>query len=277
MKKRKLIIFTDLDGTLLDASTYSFEAALPALESIRSNNIPLVLCSSKTRPEIEHYRTQLKNNDPFISENGGGIFIPSEYFTFLTEIPGKKSGLADGYYVITLGAAYKDLRAGIRALQNEGFRITGFGDMEAGDISRLTALRVEEAEMAKDRDFDEPFIFDGDRQSLLRRIDEMGFTFTQGRFDHILGSSDKGKAVAILSGLYRRKYGAILTIALGDSLNDLPMLKAVDLPVLVQKPDGSYDLRIEIPKLVKAKGTGPEGWNSEILSILETGSAASYV
>jgi len=79
---KKIIIFTDLDGTLLDNSSYSFEAALPALQLIKEKNIPLIICSSKTRKEIEHYRKKLYNLHPFISENGGGIFIPKGYFNF---------------------------------------------------------------------------------------------------------------------------------------------------------------------------------------------------
>ena len=70
------VIFSDLDGTLLDHNTYSFDAAKQALESIEDKEIPLILCTSKTRGEIEYYRELINNKHPFISENGGGIYIP---------------------------------------------------------------------------------------------------------------------------------------------------------------------------------------------------------
>jgi len=70
----KIIVFTDLDGTLLHPKTYSFDAAMPALKLIKEKDIPLILCSSKTRAEIEVYRKKLDNQHPFVSENGGGIF-----------------------------------------------------------------------------------------------------------------------------------------------------------------------------------------------------------
>ena len=79
---RKLVIFTDLDGTLLDRNTYSFEPAQSTLHLIKQKNIPLVLSSSKTRAEIEFYRRRLENDHPFISENGGAVFIPRDYFSF---------------------------------------------------------------------------------------------------------------------------------------------------------------------------------------------------
>jgi mannosyl-3-phosphoglycerate phosphatase family protein len=269
MKNKQLIIFTDLDGTLLDASTYSFEKAKPALGIIDRNCIPLVLCSSKTRTEIEHYREKLNNCHPFISENGGGIFIPSAYFSFQPGIPGTTIG---EYSVIALGAEYNELRDAIRKLKEQGFHIRGFGDMDPSEIMSVTGLSMAEANMSRERDFDEPFLFEGDHDLLQKRIEELGFRYTQGRFNHILGSSDKGKAVRILYDLFRRQFGNIFTVGLGDSLNDLPMLQTVDCPILVRKPDGSYDPRIELPNLMKAQGAGPEGWNSEILRILETGS-----
>lgn len=76
----RIIIFTDLDGTLLHPNIYSFAKARPALNLIKEEGIPLVLCSSKTRAEMEVYRERLGNNHPFVSENGGGIFIPKDCF-----------------------------------------------------------------------------------------------------------------------------------------------------------------------------------------------------
>ena len=84
-----------------------------------------------------------------------------------------------------------------------------------------------------------------------------------------MGNNDKGRAVRILSELYRKQWPDIKTIGLGDSLNDLPMLKAVDIPILVQKPDGSYDKSIDEPFIKRGEGIGPIGWNRELINILE--------
>ena len=86
-----IIIITDLDGTLLHPVSYSFEEAVVALEEVYKANIPVVLCSSKTKAEIEVYRRQMNNRDPFISENGGGIFIPEGYF--FNPVEGRRSDI----------------------------------------------------------------------------------------------------------------------------------------------------------------------------------------
>jgi mannosyl-3-phosphoglycerate phosphatase len=268
---KKIIIFTDLDGTLLDYSTYSFEKAVPALELLKRKNIPLIICSSKTRKEIEYFREKLVNNHPFISENGGGIFIPKNYFKI--EFYSSEFSVKDenGYYSIGLGVPYSDLRNAVEELRKEGFKIKGFGDMTVEEVARITNLSIDEAEMAKERYFDEPFVLEGDKadtQKLLCAIEAKGFSYTQGRFFHILGNCDKGKAVSILTALYKKKLGEIVTIAIGDRANDIPMLERVNYPIIVQKPDGNYDHRIDIPNLLKADGVGPEGWNSEIIRLI---------
>jgi mannosyl-3-phosphoglycerate phosphatase family protein len=269
----KLIVFTDLDGTLLDSKTYSFEPALPALELMRKKRIPLLICSSKTRTEIESYREKLRNSSPFISENGGGIFIPKGYFD--PEVYDAYPSFFDkgNYRALVLGAQYTALRSALRELQSEGFEVRGYGDMEAEELSYITGLSLAEAEKAKEREFDEPFVLtDGKQgvQGLPEAIEAKGFHLTQGRFQHLLGDSDKGKAVSILIGMYKKQFGEIVTVAVGDGPNDIPMFHAVDHAVIVQKKDGFYEPRITVPNIIKAPGAGPEGWNAVITELIKS-------
>ncbi|NOZ26177.1 MAG: HAD-IIB family hydrolase [Nitrospirae bacterium] len=262
-----IVIFTDLDGTLLRYDNYSFEEAADALEVIRRKGIPLVLCSSKTRREIELYRERLSNRDPFVSENGGGIFIPEGYFAKSPDVGFRHD---DKYRVITIGKSYSELRAGLLRLRQMGFKVKGFGDMTVEEIVSLTGLSPEEARLSKERDFDEPFVIeDGTDEDRLRdAILSLGLNYTVGKYYHLLGDNDKGKAVRILTELYRREFGDIRTIALGDSPNDIPMLEAVDVAVIVQKPGGFHDGRINVPGVLRAKGVGPEGWNRVVKELV---------
>ena len=262
----KYVIFSDLDGTLLDHNTYSFNAADQALDILRKKDIPLVLCTSKTRKEIEFYRDKLENRCPFISENGGGIFIPDSYFSKQFEYDRK----VNGYKVIDLGTSRDELSAALKSIgQEAGIQIKGFSEMDVSEIADLTGLDEDTAKLAMERDHSEPFIIpDGEKYAatIEEKINLKGYRHTRGgRFHHILGDNDKGKAVMILSNIYRLEFSEIKTVALGDSLNDLPMLEAVDVPILVQKPDGSYDPEIKLQNLTLAQGIGPSGWNSSIL------------
>ncbi|HXU93908.1 MAG TPA: HAD-IIB family hydrolase [Gallionella sp.] len=265
------IIFSDLDGTLLDSADYSFAAAKPALGAIRQQKIPLVLCSSKTRMEIEEYRRWLNNEHPFIAENGGGIFIPRGYFSETFE-----AEAFDGYHLVRLGMPYAEIRRRFVALRERlGAKVRGFGDMTDEEVAGLTGLTLGEAELAKRRDFDEPFVFDGPTdESFLKAIEADGLHWTRGRLFHILGDHDKGRAVSLLMSLYRREHGEAASIGLGDSLNDLPMLQAVDRPVLLRRSDGSFDEHVDLPGLLKTHLPGPLGWNDAVLQLLAGGPVA---
>lgn len=267
---RKTIIFTDLDGTLLD-ETYSFAEAREALGTVNECDIPLVLCSSKTRKEIEHYRDRLGNSHPFISENGGGIFVPHGYFPDESILDRFSPETDKGYRVIALGTPYAELRRVLGDLQREGFDIVGFGDLSPDQLSKETGLPRNEALLCQERDFDEPFLFNGNenqKDALYRAIRSRGLFTTQGVFHHLLGDNDKGRAVRILAELYRIRFGSITTIALGDSPNDLPMLQSVDIPVAVQRPNGRHHPALALPNLYKVAKIGPAGWNSAVLELL---------
>src|SRR4030067_1209201 len=152
----RIVIFTDLDGTLLHPKSYSFNAALPALNLIKEKEIPLILCSSKTKAEIEVWRKRLENFHPFISENGGGIFIPERYFSFTID-----AEIKGGYRIITLGRPYSEIRnAFIEIRKRLKIKVKGFGDMLTEEIAELAGLPLSEAMLAKARDFDEPLIFE---------------------------------------------------------------------------------------------------------------------
>lgn len=268
------IVYTDVDGTLVDEN-YSYEAAKKVIEELITREIPIVFCTSKTRREIEVYRSQLGIKDPFISENGGAIFIASNYFEFDYRYDYELSSDDQRYRVIELGTKYEELRRKLKEIEEESqgtFKIIGFGDMSAEEVAMDSGLSLQEAELSKMREYDEAFkVRAGERARIFEKIEAKGLHFTMGgRYCHILGDNDKGKAVKILNALYKKKYARMETIGVGDSLNDLPMLRSVDIPVLVAKPDGRHESIEEERgiRIRKENGVGPIGWRNAIENII---------
>ncbi len=270
---RTMVIFTDLDGTLLDSSTYSFEAAREALDQLHTRSIPLVVVSSKTQAEIEPLRTRLGNGHPFIVENGGAVVIPSSYFPF--QLPAATNH--DQYVFVELGTPYAILRQALKEIEQElGVELRGYGDMSPDEVVRRTGLSRPEAELAMQRRYDEPFVVEDEQcplETLTHAITARGLRWTKGdRFHHLMGAQDKGQAVHYLIDCYRRlvdhDQDRLIAVGIGNSLNDLQMLQAVEQPILVQQPNGLYETAITLPKLILAPGPGPLGWNQAVLSLL---------
>jgi mannosyl-3-phosphoglycerate phosphatase len=282
------IVFTDLDGTLLDHNTYEWEAAMPALEQCRDRGIPVILVSSKTRTEMDVLRRRLNLSGPFISENGGGIFFPRE--TFPDPPPGAVPAAgpagpdlsaggpaADrdaGLWEICLGVSYPRLIQALGDIQRElSWDIKGFSNMGLEEIAYLTGLDWQEAQRAATREYDEPFIIQGDEPRdltpLYRAAEKRGLLITSGgRFYHLQGENDKAKAMERVAGWYRERHKDVTTIALGDSPNDFAMLERADIPVLIRSRRTFPDLKRRIPRLRISDQYGPAGWNSVLLSIL---------
>ncbi len=266
------IVFTDLDGTLLDYSTYSFEPALPALNYLRTEQIPLILMSSKTNAEIIYYQKKLDLvGTPFVVENGSAIYSEEGFFK---SINGFESHNDFSRYC--LGDTYASLKIVIEKISAEyDYTIRGFHNASVEEIRERTGLPQSELSMALHREFSIPLFFDSKAEDILNKeIDRYNLQILYGgRFMHLLSKVDKGTAMQIILDGYRDRFGHsdLKSIALGDSLNDFAMLSAANLAVLVKKYDGTYEQREIIENVVYSPGIGPEGWNLSLLNILQDG------
>lgn len=264
----QILIFTDLDGTLLDDQTYDFNQALPALRLIRSRKIPLILVSSKTRAEIEFYRKELSLADPFIAENGGATYFPAAF-----PLPDEYSyEIVGEYHEVLIGTPLTVLYEKIHELK-EQFHFRCFSEMTIEEIAAETGLTHEQARLASGREFDEPIVLESgsDEEELVcKRAQELGLDCVHGgRFLHLFCGGDKGKAVEVILNVYRQQGHPLISIGLGDSPNDVSMLWAVDKAVVMQTRDGGYIEGLDHPDLLKARGRGPGAWNRAVMSILE--------
>jgi len=268
--KTEYIVFTDLDGTLLDYHSYSFEPAMPALKLLCKHQIPLILVSSKTRAEMQDYQIALGIEEyPFVVENGSAIFTQPEYFPKFS--PYKIIDSLWGYY---LGRSYKELVQILADISNRyGYRIEGFHNCSDAHIIKHTGLNPHQVKMAKEREFSIPIFYDQQTEDILRKeISRYNLRLLfGGRFMHLLGNVDKGKALNTIMNEYRSTYPSrkFASVALGDSLNDFAMLSAADIPILVKRHDGSYEDREKLPDVLFSPAVGPSGWNISVLEVIK--------
>ena len=251
-----LLIFSDLDGTLLD-SNYSYSAAVPALELAERNGVPIILTSSKTRAEMETIRIAMKNMHPFIPENGGAAVIPT--------------GAGGEYNTIPFGTPYQELTGMLHRLAKQcRVSVRGFSDMTAAEVAETTGLTLPQATLAKQREYDEPFLVTGaqDTAGLLRSIEDAGLRWTRGgRFFHITGANDKAMAARAIRDSYALGHPQLTTIALGDAPNDCELLRFADIPVIV-KSSHAAELAAMVPNARITRLSGPAGWNEAVVDIL---------
>lgn len=259
------IVVTDLDGTLLDHHSYSYQAALPALDLLAKLGIPVVLNTSKTYAELLPLIRSLKLEHPFVVENGAAIYWPENYFPF------------EAQTTVTLGTKRKQILAAIAEHKNcFSPPLQGFADWDVTRLISHTGLDPASAELALQRDYSEPLLWRYDDQQLSvfeRQLATHGLTLLKGgRFVHVIGESDKGVAQEWLRSRYQRLWGQpVKVIALGDGANDIAMLEQADYPVLIRSPQNSAPALSAAAqnRCIIPSGTGPIAWNNAIHTLFE--------
>ncbi|MBV6659030.1 MAG: HAD-IIB family hydrolase [Devosiaceae bacterium] len=255
-----LLVFSDLDGTLLDHATYSWEAARPGLERLGQLGAGLVLASSKTAAEIRSLQHEIGcAHWPAIVENGAGILWPND------ERAGQPQGGTD---YARLRAILDDLPTPMRG--EGGFE--GFSDMEAARVADLTGLTPEKAALAKTRQHSEPGLWHGDAQGLeafLAALERAGVHARRGgRFLTLSFGTTKAQAMAQVVAALKPK----TTIALGDAPNDLEMIEAADHGVIVHNPHAPPIETLPSERhagTIRTQLAGPAGWSEAIVHLTD--------
>lgn len=273
----QLLIFTDLDGTLLDHHDYNFAPAVATIELINELGIAWIFNTSKTLAELLPLRETLNNQHPMIVENGGGIAIPVGYPLALPSqldqaLSNSTNDLAHpGFQLITMGERREHILDILKPLRAQ-FTFTGFSDMSVAELVELTGLSTAQAGQALQRDFSEPIIWQ-DSEEKFEQFHQLisGHSLhllRGGRFIHVIGNSDKGVAMRWLAALYRQTGPALKTVALGDGENDVAMLEAADIPVVIRSPVHRPP-PVQHENILLTEGYGPNGWAQALHTLLK--------
>ena len=268
-----VVVCSDVGGRLLDSHTASFDAVCASLDFLRRERVPIVFCSSKTRAEMEHIQQRLDLRHPFISENGGAVFVPEGYFGF--NVPNARQ--VAGYQAVEYGWPYADVVEKLhRTAERLRIDIVGFSDMSVDEVAIDCGLPLLQARLAKLREYDEPFRILGVDPSARTRLFKalgairLGGT-TGGRYEHA-GTPPAGKwaGVSLLCALYRRAFGAVSTVGLGGDLSDVSWLRHVDIPVIASREtDMAAALRPHVPTVRLPRAVDEAGWGHVIAEVVQ--------
>ena len=270
-----MVVNTDLDATLLDHHSYTWEPAQEALNALKERGIPLILNSSKTLAEMEELARDLGLNEPLVCENGSFIAIPQEGSFPLELLEEEFTSVEESgaYWLCHLGVSRKSFLDTLSQIRNERehYLFEGYADWDVATIAHHTGLPVEKAPLSGQRNGTEPIHWHGTEESFAAFEAELSQhklkAVSGGRFIHISGLTDKAMGLERVSALYQKIQpdATIKTVALGDSPNDLGMLNQADIAVVIPN---KKRLEPTAPTVIQAEEEGPTGWNTAILSIL---------
>lgn len=263
----KVLVFTDLDGSLLDHHNYGWSQALPALDILRTRNIPVIINSSKTGVEIHELKCQMDNQDPFIAENGAIAYLPGT-------LNSRANSLSD-YHAHYFASSYQQIIKALEQIRKQhAFKYRGFNDMAVEEVAQLCDLDTQSAQHAKSREASEPLLWLDTDEALSKfefLLKDQGLTLTKGgRFYHVMSRVNKGDTLKWMIKQFQEMAADThyISIGLGDSYNDVAMLETVDYPVLIKNNATKQPQLTGLRNLIYTKAEGPAGWNEAVTQLV---------
>lgn len=266
-----MVVFSSLEAGLLEGLVCASRSVVEARALFQREGIPLVLCSTHTRAQVERTQQELGIKHPFVVENGTAAFIPAGYF------PNEVAIARDvaGYKAIEFAMAYAQVVDVLdRVARRLRLDIMGFSQMSVQDVAIDCNLSLLEARLAKLREYSEPFRLlnpdDRARRRLAKALNAVNLVCTNhGRYEHASTPVDQGLGVTLLVRLYQQTFGSVFTIGLGASLNDVPLLNRMDMPLVVDggDPDLTKTLLTQVPRAQLTSTVGVRGWADAVLGV----------
>ena len=248
----KILIFTDLDGSLLHRDTFKFDIIKDYLIKLLFKGIYIIPNTSKTEKEILEFNNELGSDLPYISENGASI----KGLNLLNSNLPKELILSrekDNLIKIFQESVPIDL-------QNKCKWVSG---MDKKKQSLIFGLKDEKLKIALDRKYTVPFKFEGsksEKNELSKIVKKKGIALQEGgRVINLTDKVNKAKALQVFVRFFKKNNKNVKTIAVGDNYNDLDMLKVSDYPCLVFNDKFTLD-QIPINDLITTNKSSPEGW-----------------
>jgi mannosyl-3-phosphoglycerate phosphatase len=264
------VLFTDPD-TLRDGR-HEWTATRDVVRELEDRGIAVVLWGNETRSEMELIQSDLNLQHPFISENGGGLFIRHRYFLNCSAV-GRS---IQSYDVLDFGKPYHEVAEALHEVaRRHECQVIGFSVMSIEDVARECGLSLAQARLAKLREYDEPFRVAGREPAAYSRIcsalRRFGYRcFSHERFHHATGVADKIQSIKTLTSIYRQAYdGHLLTIGLAKAPSETCLLRAVDVPLVVRSDDVDAARLLQKVPTARFIDAGPRGWTEALLQALD--------
>ncbi len=261
-QKKQIIIFTDLDGSLLDKDTFEFNEIEDYFRELISKGIKIIPNSSKTEAELLDFNEQNNLDLSFITENGSSIHGLNKIHQNLPDkiIISRTIDEIRNIYEENISLDFKN-------------KITHILELEREKQQKILGLPLDKIKLAIKRDHSIPIKFNGteiEKNEFIKIMKNSGLTIqTGGRIMNVCDNVNKSKAMSRALQLIRKQLDdEIITIGVGDNENDIEMIKQTDYPCLVKNENFDSSL-INIDNLIKSDEPSPKGWSDVIKTALQ--------
>jgi len=207
--------------------------------------IPAVWLTNRTRLQMDGPRRKLAHTHPFIAEDGCGVFLPEDYFHLRpqTSAPRPRETETIRLGRFTCLPIAEPQPAASDALENlaveSGLSVVPLRSLPPRELTLNSGLPAREAELVRQRDFDEFFFFAGASQHDIEKFLALGrarnIQFRQrGALWSLAIGASIHRCIGQLSNLYDRALRShAKSIAIATPREDSPLFAACDRAILL--------------------------------------------
>ena len=168
--------------------------------------MPCVWITACTRAQLDEPRRRFGQSDPYIGENGCGVYLPEDYF----HLKASSTIRLGRYTCIPVAKPQPAAAEGLAELSSDlGTSVVPVRSLSQRELSQNTGLPPREADLVRQRDFDELFFFAGASESKVQEFRQEAkrrqmVLLPAGAFWSISCGASLAKCVRELGGLYDR-------------------------------------------------------------------------
>ena len=170
MRQTPCVLYIAVDGLIppRGKSVAGLDEFTAALDHA---GIPAVWVTNRSRLEFDAARRKHAHTHPFIAEGGSGVYLPEGYFHLRPE----KTVRLGRFTCLPMAEALPAAANALEALSEEtNVPVVALSSLSPRELAQNTGLPQREAELVRQRDFDELFFFAGASEKDIQRFVQAG-------------------------------------------------------------------------------------------------------
>ena len=261
------VVFCAVDN-LIRATGKALTGFAEFLERLSEAGIPLVPVSNRGRLELDAAIRKLGLHHPFIAEGGCGVYLPEDYF----HLKPPRTARMGRFTCIPEAAAQPAAEEMLETLAEEtGIEVVALRGLSPRELAQNAGLPQREAELQRQRDFDEVFFFAGASDEDVKRfrqaaVEKKARVRPRGTLWSLAVGANLTACVRDLSQLYQRSLRAnTLRVGIATSDEAEELFPACDRCLWLAERD--EEPLAAVTKCQSVPLFSPETWRSALEAI----------
>ena len=253
MRRAPTVVYCAIDPLISSRGNF-----LPGFEEFSTElndaSVPLVWVTNRSRGQADELRRKFGHNHPFIAEGGCGVYLPEDYF----HLRASKTLRLGRFLCIPVADIQPAASKALESLGEEaGISIVALRSLPPRQFAQNSGLSAREAELARQRDFDELFFFAGASEEDVARflVHARGNKVEvrrRGALWSLAVGSSLSQCLSQLSRLSDRAVrGHVVTFGLGTSEGSDELFAACDRGVVLRQPGDQVSSRNPRPTKIR--------------------------